>query len=81
MVRLVVISLLRQDEYLWKPQYKDSLKTTTRLDHLQAVFLVEILSHFKAKRAPLSLSEVFRAVYNQVHCLHATSETTADVDC
>lgn len=47
-------------------KYKDTIKTTGRLDLLQAVFLVELLSHFKAKRASSSLSEVFRAVYNQV---------------
>jgi len=47
-------------------QYKDTIKITDRLDLLQAVFLVEFLSHFKAKRASSSLSDVFRLVYNQV---------------
>jgi hypothetical protein len=33
---------------------------------MQAVVLVEFMSHFKAKRAPDDLSEVFRAVYDKV---------------
>jgi hypothetical protein len=33
---------------------------------MQGVVLVEFLSHFKAKRAPDDLSEVFRAVYDKV---------------
>jgi hypothetical protein len=37
-----------------------------KLEIMQAVVLVEFMSHFKAKRAPEELSEVFRAVYDRV---------------
>jgi len=67
-------------ECLREQQCKDFLKTTAHLDHLQAVFLVELLSHFKAKRAPSSLSEVFRAIYDQVRHLRTTLGTTANIE-
>ena len=74
------ISPLCQEKCLRKQQSKDFLKATVHLDLLQAVFLVELLSHFKAKRAPSSLSEAFRAIYNQVHYLRSTSGTVTDIE-
>jgi hypothetical protein len=48
---------------------KTAFCTSPRLEVMQAVVLVEFLSHFKAKRAPESLSAVFKAIYDKVRGL------------
>jgi hypothetical protein len=51
-------------------KYKQTLRTTKRLDYMQAIFLVELFSHFKAKRAASSLSEIFMETYEQLWQKH-----------
>jgi hypothetical protein len=47
---------------------------------MQAIVLVEFLSHFKAKRAPDSLSEVFIATYDKLWHRHGMYQTKSAVD-
>jgi hypothetical protein len=54
-------------------KYKQTLSTAGRLDHMQAIFLVEVFSHFKAKRAASQLSEVFLSIYASLWKLHANT--------
>jgi hypothetical protein len=51
-------------------KYKSVLRSTTRIDYMQAVFLVEMFSHFKAKRATSQLSEIFGETYSQLWKQH-----------
>jgi hypothetical protein len=51
-------------EVIVKNQY--SISATFKVEIMQAVVLAEFLAQFKAKRAPEGLSEIFRAVYDNV---------------
>lgn len=51
-------------------KYRSSLRSTERIDYMQAIFLVEMFSHFKAKRATSSLSELFNDIYSQLGKQH-----------
>lgn len=51
-------------------KYKSSLRSTARIDYMQAIFLVEMFSHFKAKRATSQLSEMFSETYGQLWKQH-----------
>ncbi len=47
-------------------QNKATVSNSNKLETMQAVVLVEFMSHFKANRTSEDLSEVFRAVYDKV---------------
>ncbi|KIW09019.1 uncharacterized protein PV09_00914 [Verruconis gallopava] len=54
-------------------KYKDVLLTATRLDYMQAIFLVEVMSHYRAKRTAPRLSEVFLSVYASLWKFHTNT--------
>ncbi|TID26755.1 hypothetical protein E6O75_ATG01248 [Venturia nashicola] len=54
-------------------EYRSFLRLTDRLDYMQAVFLVEMFSHFKAKRATSQLSEMFNDTYSQLGKQHIST--------
>ncbi|KAF2435485.1 hypothetical protein EJ08DRAFT_692732 [Tothia fuscella] len=51
-------------------KYKQTLSSSKRLDYMQAIFLVELFSHFKAKRAAPALSDIFIETYDQLWQKH-----------
>ncbi|QDS70775.1 hypothetical protein FKW77_004021 [Venturia effusa] len=44
-------------------RHKSSLRSATRPDYMQAIFLVEMFSHFKAQRANPQSSDMFNSIY------------------
>jgi hypothetical protein len=54
-------------------KYKAVLRSTARIDYMQALFLVEMFSHFKAKRATSQLSEIFVETYNELWKQHGVT--------
>lgn len=54
-------------------KYRPSLRSTERIDYMQAIFLVEMFSHFKAKRATSQLSELFNDTYGQLSKQHTST--------
>jgi hypothetical protein len=54
-------------------KYKQPLASAGRLDYMQAIFLVEVFSHFRAKRAATQLSEAFLNMYNSLWRLHSNT--------
>lgn len=54
-------------------KYKNLLATGTRQDYMQAIFLVEVFTQFKAKRSPQRLSDVFLSMYATLWKIHANT--------
>lgn len=52
----------------------------SNLELMQVIVLVEFLSHFKAKRAPDTLSEAFLAVYDRLWQKHFQHHTRSTMD-
>jgi hypothetical protein len=51
-------------------KYKDVLSSGSRQDYMQAIFLVEVYTQFKAKRSPPHLSDVFLSMYASLWKFH-----------
>lgn len=54
-------------------KHKDVLSSGTRLEYMQAIFLVEVFTQFKAKRSAACLSQVFLKMYDSCWKIHSNT--------